>query len=50
MNQPGFFLRWLDGVFQGQCLQSLSINYVAINKDLEKITTTAVLDKDENLL
>ena len=37
MNQPGFFLRWLDGVFQGQCLQSLSINYVAINKDLEKL-------------
>ena len=50
MNQPGFLLRWLDGVFRGQCLKCLSINYVAINKDLEKITTTAVLDKDENLL
>ena len=30
-------LRWLDTVFQGQNLpSSLSINYVAINKDLEK--------------
>ena len=27
---------WLDTVFQGQYLTSLSINYVAINKDLEK--------------
>ena len=36
-------LRWLDTVFQGQYLSSLSINYVAINKVLEK-------DKDENLL
>ena len=26
-------LRWLDTVFQGQYLPSLSINYVAINKD-----------------
>ena len=31
-----YALRWLDGVFQGQYLTSLSINYVAINKDLEK--------------
>ena len=31
-------LRWLDTVFQGQYLPSLSINYVAINKDLEKLT------------
>ena len=30
-------LRWLDKVFQGQYLPSLSINYVAINKDLEKL-------------
>ena len=30
-------LRWLDTVFQGQYLPSLSINYVAINKDLEKL-------------
>ena len=27
-------LRW---VLQGECLLSLSINYVAINKDLEKL-------------
>ena len=30
-------LRWLDTVFQGQYLPSLSINYVAINKVLEKM-------------
>ena len=41
------YLRWLDTVFQGQYLPSLSINYVAINKVLEKIATTVVLDKDE---
>ena len=39
----------LNTVFQGQYLPSLSINYVATNKHLEKITTTDVLDKDENL-
>ena len=33
-----FRLRWLDTVFQGQCLPSLSVNYVAINKDLKKLT------------
>ena len=33
-----------------QYLPSLSINYVAIGKDLKKITTTSVLDKDENVL
>ena len=44
-------LRWLDTVFQGQYLPSLSINNVAINKDLEiKIATTVVLDNDEKLL
>ena len=43
-------LRWLDKVFQGQYLPSLSINYDAINKDLKKIATTVVLDKDEDLL
>ena len=32
------YLRWLDIVFQGQYLPRLSINYVAINKDLEKLT------------
>ena len=31
-------LRWLDIVFQGQYLPSLIVNYVAINKDLEKLT------------
>ena len=36
--------------FHGQYLRRLSINYVAINKDFEKNTTTAVLDKDKNLL
>ena len=30
-------LRWFDTVFQGQYLPSLRINYVAINKDLEKL-------------
>ena len=34
-----FRLRWLDIVFQGQYLPSLSVNYVAISKDLEKLTT-----------
>ena len=31
------WLRWLDTVFKGQYLPSLSINYVAINKVLEKL-------------
>ena len=31
-------LRWLDIVFQGQYLPSLSVNCVVINKDLEKLT------------
>ena len=31
-----FPLRWLDTVFQGQYLPSLSVNYVAINKVLKK--------------
>ena len=30
-------LRWLNTVFQGQHLPSLSINYVAIKKDLENM-------------
>ena len=33
----GNFLRWLDRVFPGQYLPSLSIKYVAINKVLEKL-------------
>ena len=41
--------KWLDTVFQGQYLPSLSINYVATNKHLEKIATTVVLDKEGNL-
>ena len=32
---PGTELRWLGGVFQAQCLPSLRIKYVAINKYLE---------------
>ena len=31
-------LRWLDTVFQGQYLPTLSVNYVAVNKYLEKLT------------
>ena len=31
-------LRWLDIVFQGKYLPSLSVSYVAISKDLEKLT------------
>ena len=30
-------LRWLDTLIQGQYLPNLSINYVTINKDLEKL-------------
>ena len=30
-------LRWFERVFQGQYFPSLSINYVAINKDLKKL-------------
>ena len=37
MLNQNTMLRWLDTVFQGQYLPSLSINYVAINKDLEKL-------------
>ena len=33
--RPGAELRCLEGVFRGQYLPSLSINYVAIDKDLE---------------
>ena len=31
-----FRLRWLDWIFLGRYLQSLSINYVAMSKDIEK--------------
>ena len=33
---------------EGRYLSSWSINFVAINKNLGKKTTTVVLDKDEN--
>ena len=29
-------LRWLDWIFWGEYLPSLSINYVAMSKDMEK--------------
>ena len=35
-----YTLTSLDTVYQGQYLQSLSIYYVAINKDLEKLSHT----------
>ena len=50
LGQVKLRLRWLDTVFQRQYLPSLNLNYVAINKDLEKNATTVVLDTDENLL
>ena len=31
-------LRWLDRIFQGQYLPSFSINYVAINEGLKKLS------------
>ena len=36
MGHTGIW-RWLDTVFQGQYLLSLSVNYVTINKHLEKL-------------
>ena len=30
-------LRWLHGVFRRQYLPILSVNYIAINKDLDKL-------------
>ena len=37
-NQTKKKLRWLDIVFQGQYVPSLGVNFVAISKDLEKLT------------
>ena len=37
-TRAAVLLRWLDIVFQGEYLPSLSVNCVAINKDLEKLT------------
>ena len=42
-------LRWLDWIFEGGYLPSLSINYFSMSKDMEKNCTT-VLYKDENFL
>ena len=36
-ERTSIMLKWLDTVFQGQYLPSLSINYAVINKDLEKL-------------
>ena len=42
--------KWLDTVFQGQCLPSFSINYVCRHKQTyEKLPPHCVLDKDKNL-
>ena len=43
-------LRWLDWIFLGGYLPSLSLNYVGMSKDMEKKVTTTVLYKDENFL
>ena len=44
-------LRWLDWIFLGGYLPSLSINYVAMSKDnYGKKVTTTVLYKGENFL
>ena len=45
-----FDLRWLDWIFLGGYLPSLSINYVGVSKDMEKKVITTVLYKDENFL
>ena len=37
INTAPYVLRWLDTVFQGKYLPSLSINYDAKNKILEKL-------------
>ena len=37
-NMIPIYLRWLDTVFLSEYLSRLSVNYVAINKDLEKLT------------
>ena len=48
-SQLPAYLRWHERVFQGQYLPSLNINYVANNKDLEKLPLLiSVVDKDRN--
>ena len=44
------YLRWLDWIFLGEYLPSLSLNYVGMSKDMEKKVTTTVLHKDESFL
>ena len=34
--KPGTILRWLDWIFWGWYLPTLSINYVCMSKDMEK--------------
>ena len=48
--QNAEFLRWLDWIFLGEYLPSLSINYVAMRKDMGKTLPQHVLYKDENFL
>ena len=43
-------LRWLDWTFLKGYLPSLSINYVAMSKDMEKRLPQRVLHKDGNFL
>ena len=38
--QKALSIMWLDEIFQGQYLPSLSIIYVAIHKDLEKLPSS----------
>ena len=42
-------LRWLDWIFLGGYLPSLSFNFFSMSKDMGK-NCTAVLYKDENFL
>ena len=34
--EEGTYLRWLDWIFLGRYLPSLSLNYVGMSKDIEK--------------
>ena len=45
-----FYLRWLDWIFLRGYLPSLIINYVAVNKDMEKKVIITISYKDENFL
>ena len=50
VSQYYLILRWLEWIFFVGYLPSLSINYVAKSKDMEKKVSTSVLYKDENFL